>query len=373
MTQTRKLVWLAVLCLLPSLGEAYAVAWGQSQGYTGKALRDGLDLWAGGWLALHGHAAVLFDAAAYNGFLTGLYGKIPFHFWSYPPNYLLVVSGFDWLPPWPAVLAFDLATLLLLVVVLRLAGLPRLMILAVAFCPASLENLLEGQNAALLTALIGGGVLLLPKRPVLGGVLVGLASIKPQLGIVLPLFLLRRYPVAFGAAVCSALVLAGVSFVVFGPVVWGGFLHVTSPFMQGVLLTGKPKGFAGGLVSVFAACRFLGIPVALGIQAVVSLGCVALAARCRNAVPVLLLVALGCPYLHVYDLLGASLAVALLVQDRLRTGFGRGEPVLFFLAWFGPGALPWVPQFAHMTPVLLALLLVSAVRGQKNVEASLGH
>ncbi len=360
---TPRLAGLAVLCLVPSLTEAAAVVWGQTHGMTGKALRDGLDFWAGGFLALHGHVAMLFAPVAYNGFLAGMYGaKLPFHLWSYAPNYLLVTMAFDWLPSWPAVLAWDFCSLLLLVLVLRLAGLPRLLVLAVALSPASLENILEGQNAALVTALIGGGVLVLPKRPLLGGALVGLASIKPQMGLVLPFFLLRRYPLAFLAAGVAALGLAGASFLVLGPAAWRGFVDFTEPFMSGVLLTGRPADFAGGLISVFAACRFLGVHVALVCQAVVSLICVAAGVRSKNAVPVLLLTTLACPYLHDYDLLGMTLAVALLIRDRLMAGFGPGESVLYFCAWFGPGVLPWLPQFAHLVPLFLLLLLASTAR-----------
>jgi hypothetical protein len=341
------LLLLAVLCVLPSLGEAYAVAWGNAHGMTGKALRDGLDFWAGGFLALHGQASAVFDPPEYTGFVTGLFGKLPPHIWSYPPNYLLLASGFGWLAPWHAVLAFDVLSLALLVFVLRLAGQNWWLVAAVAACPASFENLLEGQNAALVTALIGGGILLLDKRPRLGGVLVGLASIKPQLGLVLPLFLLRRAQVAFLFAVLAAVALAGASLLAFGPGVWGAFWHVTRPAMNAVLLTGQPKEFAGGLISVFAVVRPLGVHAGL-------------AARTRKPAMVLVLAALASPYLHDYDLLGVSLAVALLLRDRLETGFYPFEPLLFFLTWFGPGALPWSPVFAHLTPLVLLLLLASA-------------
>jgi hypothetical protein len=297
------------------------------QGFTGKALRDGLDFWAGGFLALHGKVAMLFDPLAYQGFLDGAYGKLGVHMWSYPPNYLLVAAAFGWLAPWHAVLAFDAGSLLLLVLVLRLARLPWLLILAVAASPVALENVLEGQNAALMTALIGGGLLLLPLRPRLGGVLVGLASIKPQLGIVLPLYVLRRSPVACAYAVLAALGLGAISLLAFGPAAWAGFWHVTRPAMSAVLITGKPAAFAGGLISVFAAVRFLGVHAALVVQGVVTLACVAAAASQKKPVPVLILAALASPYLHDYDLLGVALAVALLIQDRLEHGFFPGEPV----------------------------------------------
>jgi hypothetical protein len=357
-----RLIALAVLCIVPSCLEAGAIIWGEAHGLTGKALRDGLDFWGGGFLALHGHLATLFDVRAYQGFFAGLYGKLPYHLWSYPPNYLLIALPFGWLPPWPAVLSFDLLSLLLLAVLLRVAGKGGWFIAAVLASPASLENMLEHQNAALLTALIGGALLLLPRRPRWGGVLIGLATIKPQLGLALPLFLLRRAPAAFAVAVVSALAFAGLSWLVLGPAAWSGFWHFTRPAMSNVLLTGQPPAFAGGLISVFASFRFLGVPAALLVQGAVSAVAILLSWRARSPIAVLLLTALACPYLHVYDLLGATLAVALLVEKRLVTGFAPFEAVLCFLAWFGPGLLPWSPQFAHVTPFLLVALLASAMR-----------
>jgi hypothetical protein len=361
-TSGRMIAVLAGVCLLPSLFEGRAVLWGQMHGLTGKALRDGLDFWAGGFLAMHGRVAMLFDPVAYDGFLRGIYGALPVHLWSYPPNYLLIAAVFAGLAPWHAVLAFDAASVALLVAVLRVARLPWGLVLAVAFSPAAWENFLEGQNAALITALVGGGLLLAPVRPRVGGVLVGLASVKPQLGVVLPLFLFRRSPGAFLYAVLAAVVLAAGSAAAFGPGAWAGFWDFTRPAMDAVLLTGKPPEFAGGLISVFAAARPLGVHAALLIQGAVTLAAVALAARARDAVPVLILAALASPYLHDYDLLGVSLALALLIRDRLANGFFVGEPVLFFIGWIGPGALPWAPGFAHLTPVVLALLLASALR-----------
>jgi alpha-1,2-mannosyltransferase len=363
-SQTRRLliVLLAILCLLPSLREAQAVIWGNAHGMTGKALRDGLDFWAGGFLATHGHIAVIFDQNAYDGFLRGLYGKLPVHLWSYPPNYLLIAATFGGLAPWHAVLTFDALSLLLLVGVLRLAPLPWLLILAVAASPASLDNILEGQNAALLTALIGGGILIVPTRPRLGGALIGLASIKPQLGLVLPLFLVRRAPLAFLYAALAAVVLAAASLAAFGAGAWGAFWHITRPAMSAVLITGKPPEFAAGLISVFAACRGLGVHAALLIQSAVTLACIGYAATRRDAASILILAALASPYLHDYDLLGVSLAVALLIRHGLQHGFAPGEPILLFLAWFGPGLLPWAPQYAHATPIILLLLLASAAR-----------
>ena len=361
--RSRFVLAIAVLATLPSLCEGYAILWGERQGFTGKALRDGLDFWAGGFLALHHLVATVFDPVAYRAFLAADFGtKLPTHMWSYPPNYLLFATAFDWLSPWHAILAFDAVSLAFLIAVLRLARLPWLLVLAVATSPVALENLLEGQNAALITALLGGGLLLIERRPRLAGILIGLATIKPQLGLVLPLHLWQRSRIGFVFALLAAIALAAASCAAFGTGAWVAFWHVTRPAMNNVLLTGQPPAFAGGLISVFAACRGLGVHLALALQATISVAAILIAARSKNPVEVLILAALASPYLHDYDLLGVTLAVALLVQDRLLHGFAPGEPVLFCLAWAGPGAMPWLPQIAHFTPLVLLLLLASAVR-----------
>jgi hypothetical protein len=177
----------------------------------------------------------------------------------------------------------------------------------------------------------------------------------------LPLYLIRS-PAILALAAAFALGLGLAALAAFGPGAWIGFWQVTRPAMSNVLLTGKPAAFAGGLVSVFAAARLLGVPAALVIQGLVSAGAMLLAARTRNPAVVLILCALASPYLHDYDLLGVALAVALLVMDRLQRGFAPGEAVLFFLAWAGPGALPWLPRLAHATPLILLLLLATAIR-----------
>jgi hypothetical protein len=355
-----------VVSAIPCGVKAGVLIWGIRHGYIGKALGDGLDFWAGGFLALHHHVDMVFDPVAYRGFLNGIYGlpgmPLPTHMWSYPPNYLLLVTTFDWLSPAQAVMAFDIFSLAVLVWVLRLARQPWGLIIAVVVSPVALENIFESQNSALMTALIGGGFLVLPYRPRLGGVLVGLASIKPQLGITLPLALFRRSPVAVAYAALAALGLAVASLYAFGAGAWVAFWEVTRPAMSNVLLLGMPKEFAGGLMSVFATSRPLGVHAALLIQGAVTLGAIAIAARRPEPAVVLILAALGSPYLHNYDLLGVALAVALLVRDRIANGFAPGEAVLFFVVWFGPGALPWVPQYAHFTPLVLALLLATALR-----------
>jgi hypothetical protein len=357
------LVALLGLCTLPSLLQGALMVWGVSIGRGGRALRDGVDLWAGGWLAWHGHLAWLFDPAAYHAFLDGVFaGPLPYHLWSYPPAYLLVVSLVDWLPPWPATLCFDYVGYLGLGLMLRAAGKSWWFVAAVLASPACLDNLLEHQNGNLCAALTAVPLLMLARRPWLAGGLIGLLSFKPQLGVVLPLYLLRRAPRAALAAVLSAAALALAALAIFGPAAYAGFWTVTRPLMSQVLTTGFPKEFSGGLISVFALIRPLGLAPAISMQGAASLAAILLAAFTRKPAAVLLLAALASPYLHIYDLTGAAIAAALLVESALTTGFAKGEAIAAFLVWFAPGLLPWAPQFAHAVPVLLALLLACVWR-----------
>ncbi len=59
------------------------------------------------------------------------------------------------------------------------------LVLAIAF-PVVLNNTLVGQNGFLTAALIGGTLYLMPVRPVLAGICLGLLSYKPQYGLLFP-------------------------------------------------------------------------------------------------------------------------------------------------------------------------------------------
>ncbi|WP_163332008.1 glycosyltransferase 87 family protein, partial [Klebsiella aerogenes] len=69
-----------------------------------------------------------------------------------------------------------------LIVIRLLVGRPFGWMVGIGF-PTALFNGLVGQNGFLTTALFGGTLQLLPLRPVLAGVCLGLLTYKPQYGI----------------------------------------------------------------------------------------------------------------------------------------------------------------------------------------------
>src|SRR4029077_20364009 len=65
---------------------------------------------------------------------------------------------------------------------------PLWLLLALAF-PAVLINVGHGHNGFLTAALLGGGLVVLDRRPLPAGILFGLMAYKPQFGLMIPIAL----------------------------------------------------------------------------------------------------------------------------------------------------------------------------------------
>ena len=105
------------------------------------------------------------------------------------------------------------------------------LIAAFVLAPVLWVNLVFGQMGLLLAVLFAGALRALPTRPVLAGVLIGVLTIKPQLGILLALFLLATGSWrAMLVAAATALALIGLSVVAFGVEPWRAYLTETLPF-----------------------------------------------------------------------------------------------------------------------------------------------
>jgi hypothetical protein len=125
--------------------------------------------------------------------------------------------------------------------------------------PACALNIVSGQNGFYTAALLAGGILLLDKRPLLAGALIGLLCYKPQLGILIPLALAAggywRSFIAASLTIC-ALVLATTLWL--GPDIWPAFL--TQMQMQSAMMQ-NGESLWHRMPSVFSAIRLLGLPV----------------------------------------------------------------------------------------------------------------
>jgi hypothetical protein len=198
------------------------------------------------------------------------------------------------------------------------------LLLALA-APAVLINAVGGQNGTWTAALMGGGLVLLERRPYFAGVLFGLMIYKPQLAILLPVALVagRKWRTVFAAAATAGGLLAA-SVLLFGMQTWAHYLRLANVLRHVIL---EDAGVVHRMVSVFVAARPLGasIEAAYVIQSAFALmACVGVALVWFKDAPagikyaVLLLgTCLATPYLQDYDLVFGALVVAWLWQQPL--------------------------------------------------------
>jgi len=182
--------------------------------------------------------------------------------------------------------------------------------------------------------LIGGLLYLMPSRPVLAGICLGLLSYKPQYGLLFPLALIAaaEWTVLFTAATVTAS-LAVVSWLAFGSESWQAFFHWIPMFSQAFLTEGRAPWFK--LQSIFALVRYFGGTEQLAwIFQWTLTGAVAvvLVLMWRSRVPYALKAAmlaaatlLTTPYLFMYDMVVLAIAVGYLVRAGLDDGFARNE------------------------------------------------
>jgi hypothetical protein len=330
---------------------------------TAMAARDYTDMWAAGRFVTVGNYDALFDKAAFNAGLKAMFGAgFPDQMWPYPPPILLLAVPLSALALAPGFLLYTVGSMSLLWLVLRLGGLTKIECWAVLFSPAVAENALAGQNGALTGAFLLGGLLLADRRPVLAGVMLGALMIKPQLGMLAPVCLLAsRNWRALAAMAASAILMIALSGAVFGFDKWVGFFRYTQPMVSAVLQT-PWQGLTWQRIfaSPLMAARSMGadLPVACCFQAGISLLSVAAVWRmwrAPTADPVIraslsgLLALIAAPWVHTYDMIPLSVAVAVLAA-----GASREAGVLLGFAWFWPGVVTIVPIPMPLTVASIA-------------------
>ncbi|HUD27893.1 MAG TPA: glycosyltransferase family 87 protein [Novosphingobium sp.] len=266
----------------------------------------------------------------------------------YPPSFLPFCWPLGLLGYFPALAAWLLATGAVYAAAVRAwwgeVGKAMPAWLPLAAFPAVPIVVTHGQTAFLVAGLLGLGAWLVPSRPVLAGVLFGLATIKPQFGLLLPVaLLLTREWKVIAAATLTALALAAFSALAFGHGVWPEWL-AASARAQDAMAAGA-VGHAK-MTSPFAALKLLGAPTTLayGAQALVSValaGLVASAAWRRRWSPglaalVLAAAPLATPFVLDYDMVLLAFPLVWLAGEGLRHGFRDWEKLAILAAFAAP-------------------------------------
>lgn len=346
--------------------------------------RDFAILWLAAKHAASGDVAGVFDVARFQQSIEAMAGgDLPLHSWSYPPHMLffvlpLAALSYLWAyAAWVAITTGGLAAALYA----QVGGSRRNRLLAVALlviAPATLINAIAGQTGALLAALLVAGLGLVDRKAIVAGILFGLMTVKPQLGLVLPFFLAftGRWT-CFLSATVTTLLLVLASVLAFGVDSWVSYLH------SNFAVTADLFEHAGRLPrmmipSTFMSALILGAPVSwsYAAQAVVALvvaGLTLTAVRStitqgeRTSLLLFATVLLP-PYIHNYDLCIMTCAILLSDAAFARAGSATLPPGYLCLAY----ALPLVMMPLNdvglpLAPVVLAagfgLVWLAATRG----------
>jgi len=333
--------------------------------------RDFINVWMGARSVFAGGPAAWFDADTYNAAVRAVLPAGPVYpvFWSYPPHVVLFTWPFGLMPYLAAYAAWCIGGLAVFALAVRAGGITARNLPFVVLAPAVADNVFSGQNGFLIPALLIGGLSALDRRPILAGILFGIMTVKPQLGLLLPVMLIltgRWRTIAAAAATTAALV--AVTAALYGPHIWIEYLTKIGA-QQGQLLQ-QTVGFHL-MPSTFAGMGQIGLPAdaAWAIQALQS--AVALAAtawtfrrpRDRTLSLALLVTAtfLFTPYSQCYDLTLLAYVAGLLRQRDDNTAVDHclvlavwALPVAMILVY---PALPQLPVACFVLPAFGARLL----------------
>jgi glycosyl transferase family 87 len=298
--------------------------------------RDFLNFWMYGRAAFTPDPSRFYDLAAYHGALDALLGPgYPGQNWSYPPSIFFVAAPFGWLTYLQALLVWIVLGAVLFVAAVRAHISDKHLRLALVLSPAAVLCVISGQSSLITAAMLVTIFFWLDRRPIAAGILIGLLTLKPQLGMFLPVMLIAsgRWRV-FASAAVTTLVLASAAALVFGPQVWIDFVAKGLPTNN--LVLADPERIATPFYpTVFMNLRGLNLTygAAMAVQlcfTAFAVAAIVWAFRFRRDADPMLLMALflacavgGTPYLLSYDTLAVTFAALLLLERGALDATGR--------------------------------------------------
>ncbi len=298
--------------------------------------------------------------------------------WMYPPTMFLLVEPFGEAPYLGAYAAWVVAfASLFLIVLYRLWAAPGALFFTVT-APPFFQAIITGQNGLLTGALLALAGGFARSRPILAGVAAGLLTIKPQLGLLIP--------VAFAAAGCwrafftagaTAFLLAGASVAAFGWEIW-------LSFVDGLVAHGGRMAIDGfpfhKLVTPFGLVTMLGAPTAVAnvvqLAALLALAGyvyvvwkraqdagVGLAALSTAAI-------LATPYAFYYEFVIVLPALVVIAQRATEQGWLRGERLSLVALWILALQAPGEDAVPSLSPGAAAALLAFAIVARRALPAA---
>lgn len=330
---------------------------------------DFLNVYAAGLMTNDGRAPEAYDWTLHGAVERNLVGfDAPYYGWHYPPMFLALAAGLALLPYFWALFCYLGAGLTAyLLVMMRITFRTPLACLMAAAFPGVFINIGNGQNGFITTALLGAGLSCLETQPLIAGVLLGGLAYKPQFFVLIPFVLLISRSYRALIATCgTALVTAGLSFIVLGLKTWQAFF-ASMKLTEGIILEQGATGW-NKIQSFFSLTRMWGgskdlaytIHVLVALPAVLIL-LVIWRSRTTLATKSAALVAaalLFTPYVMDYDLMVLAVPIAFLARQGCDRGFQPYEKTMLTALWI----LPFLARLIGaegliLTPFLMMVLL----------------
>lgn len=333
--------------------------------------RDFVNIWHGGREAAQHGAGLIYDRPAYREALLDAVGITGIYAFSYPPHMLMLATPFG-LPPYLVSLAIWLIGTFALFLFgarpfLKQAGLPMWSVLLL---PGAVVNFWAGHFGFLIGGLALIGWWQAKRWPMASGIAFALMSVKPHMGVLVPLVLaVRRQWTTIAWAGLATLALVLLSILAFGIEAWTTWFTSTLTFQIGLIDPGAVRNYYFMMPTVNRMILEFdrGIPV-LPVQ--IAFGAAALAllvwAERRRAsltdLGLLSVVAtpLFLPYLFNYDLVPLSLA-ALVWGARSPARWWSPERLAYGAAFLAPIAqVPLAKADIWVTPFVILIVLALA-------------
>ena len=363
---------IAIACLILIAGDGWFLFAATRQGLwplDGRGDPAPVDFsafWAAGRLILAGKAQAAYDWASLRAVVEASTGH-PFreaHYpIFYPPVFLLYLAPLGLFSYLTALLLW-LGVTMSAYLAAAYAILPRRGVLLVALAaPAVLWTVCVGQNGLLTAALLGGGLALLDRRPVLAGILFGALVYKPQFGVLIPLVLMAsgRWR-SFAAAAVTVILLFALSGLVFGWTIFPAFIEASAAANDKLLNVGALPWYK--VQSIYGLARMLGADagVAWGLHVIVAALAAAGVARLwrgdvaydLKAAALAAATLVVSPYSCIYDLPIITIAIVFLMKDCQREAPAAPELAALGIAFLLPLLFPTV--VFPVGPVIYALL-----------------
>lgn len=321
-----------------------------------------------------GDAAAIYDPAVFTQWLERIappqdeWGLS----WQYPPTYFLVIAVLSVLPYGLGYALWSGGGFAIFAASSWRAGLRGEALLIMLAAPVAFQAFVTGQNGFLTASLLLGATLLPDKRPLLAGACAALLTMKPQLGLLLPLaYIAGGHWRAFGYAATGSVLFAGASVLFFGFAPWAAFfeslLGVGAHIGTGVMPLHK-------MPTVFAAFAMAGTPAPVALVfhllgAAAAAWATFVVWRCSDSAALKAAVVcagafLVAPYAYYYELVIIAAPLALLAVESARDGWRRHDHLMLAALFLIPMLLPGAAaqQGFNLSFVVTALAFVFVVR-----------